>query len=178
MEKTVRLLMHSERDKLSAALQEGTMTKIMMILCLVGIASCAHNRGPASIGGNPVAYDSMALGNVKADAVKRINNQEVCFDINVTAKDVKPEQAQASNWTVAWVDKNDQYHLLPSTLREPASAPQGGVVVAPYGAYNEYKSSFTTCAPQAQANQVKGLVLTPKEFPYAKKDGLKLTWND
>lgn len=178
MEKTVRLPMKSKRDKLWGTLQEESMTKIMMVLCLVILASCAHKRGPASVGGNPVAYDSMALGNVQADAVKRVNNQEVCFDINIVSKDVKPEQAQASNWTVAWVDKQDQYHLLPSTLREPASAPQGGVVVAPYGAYNEYKSSFTTCAPKAQAENVKGLVLTPKDLPYAKKDGLKLSWNE
>ncbi len=178
MEKTDRLLTAPKRVRIGAALQEGTMTKIMMILCLVIFASCAHNRGPASVGGNPVAYDSMALGNVKADAVKRVSNNEVCFDINIVSKDVKPEQAQAANWTVAWVDKQDQYHLLPSTLREPASAPQGGVVVAPYGAYNEYKSSFTTCAPQAQAGNVKGIVLTPKEFPYSKKDGLKLSWNE
>lgn len=153
------------------------MTKIMMVLCLVILASCAHKRGPASVEGNPVAYDSMALGNVKASAVKRVNNQEVCFDIKLQTKDVSPDQAKASNWTLAWVDQQNQYHLLPVTQRDPASAPQGGAVVAPYGTYTEYSNDFTTCAPKAQFDNVKGLVLTPKELPYAKKDGLKLNWN-
>jgi|GEM_PF-1652493 len=153
------------------------MTKFMMVLCLVILASCAHKRGPASVDGNPVAYDSMALGNVKASAVKRVNNQEVCFDIKLQTKDVSPDQAKASNWTLAWVDQQNQYHLLPVTQRDPASAPQGGAVVAPYGTYTEYSNDFTTCAPKAQFDNVKGLVLTPKELPYAKKDGLKLNWN-
>ena len=152
------------------------MNQIMIFICLVALSSCAHQRGPASVDGNPVAYDSMALGNVKASAVKRFSNQEVCFDIDLVTKDVDQNQAQASNWTLAWIDKNNQYHLLPVTQRDPASAPQGGSVVAPYGAYTEYSNHFTTCAPKAQFNDVKGLVLTPKELPYAKKDGLKLTW--
>jgi hypothetical protein len=155
----------------------GIMTKIMMILCLVILASCAHQRGPASIGGNPVAYDSMALGNVKASAVKRVSNQEVCFDINLQSKDVTPEQAKASNWTLAWVDNQNQFHPIPTTQRDPASAPQGGAVVAPYGAYTEYSNDFTSCVPKAQFDNVKGIVLTPKELPYAKKDGLQLNWN-
>lgn len=154
------------------------MKKPMMLLCLIILASCAHQRGPASVEGNPIAYDSMALGNVKASAVKRAHQKEVCFDINLVTKDVKPEQAQASNWSLAWVDKNNQYHLLPTTQREPASVPQGGAVVAPYGAFNEYNSSFTTCVPKADMDDVKGLVLTPKDLPYAKKDGLKLNWNE
>ncbi len=153
------------------------MTKFLMILCLVTVASCAHNRGPASIDGNPVAYDSMALGNVKASAVKRESNHEVCFDINLMTKDVKPEQAQTSNWNVSWVDQDNQIHLLIIPQREPASAPQGGAIVAPYGAYNEYSNNFTTCVPNAQYENVKGLVIMPKDLPYSKKDGLKLNWN-
>ena len=154
------------------------MTKIMMILCLASLASCAPQRGPASIEGNPVAYDSMALGNVKASAVKRAEDKDVCFDIKLLAKDVKPEQAQVSNWTLSWVDQNNQTHALPITQRDPASTPHGGAVVAPYGAYNEYSNNFTTCATKAQFENVKGIVLTPKDLPYAKKDGLKLTWNN
>ena len=151
--------------------------KTTLILALfVILTSCSHQRGPASIGGHPVAYDSMALGNIKAQAVKRPHQQELCFDIGLTLKDVKPEQAQASNWTFAWVDENNQYHLLPSTQREPASAPQGGLVTAPYGAYHEYKTEFTTCIPRAQSSHVKGLVLTPKDLPYSHPEGLKLNW--
>jgi hypothetical protein len=154
------------------------MTKSIMLLFLIILSSCAQNRGPASVGGNPVAYDSMALGNVKASAVKRTQNQEVCFDIELVTKDVKPEQAQASNWTLAWVDHENQYHLLATTQREPASTPQGGAVVSPYGAYNEFNSSFTTCVPKAQMHHVKSLIMTPKDLPYAKKDGLKLQWTE
>lgn len=154
------------------------MTKVMMIFCLMMSFSCSTSRGPASVEGNPVAYDSMALGNVKANAIKRVVNNEVCFDINLTAKDVTAEQAQASNWTLAWIDKDNQYHLLPVVQREPASAPKGGAIEAPYGAYTEYKNSFTTCASQADIGEVKGLALTPKELPYSKKDGMKLTWNN
>ena len=153
------------------------MTKIMMILCLAVLASCAPQRGPASIDGNPVAYDSMALGNVKASAVKRTDNKDVCFDIKLLAKDVKPEQAQASNWTLAWVDQNNQTHALPMTQRDPASAPQGGTVVAPYGTYTDYANNFTTCVSKTHFENVKGIVLTPKDLPYAKND-LKLNWNN
>lgn len=153
------------------------MTKTLMIFCLIILASCAHQRGPASVDGHKVAYDSMALGNVSANAVKRADHNQVCFDINLYAKDVKAEQAQASNWTLAWVDSKNQYHLLPVSQREPASVPHGGVVVAPYGSYTEYTNTFTTCAAKADLENVKGLVLTPKDLPYAKKDGMKLSWN-
>lgn len=153
------------------------MTKIMSVFCLIILASCASHRGPASIDGHPVAYDSTALGNVKAQALKRTANQQVCFDISLEAKNVQREHLQASNWTLAWVDSKDQYHLLSVKQREPASTPKGGVVVAPYGYYQEYTNSFTTCIPKARSADVKSLVLTPKELPYSKKDGLHLTWN-
>ena len=110
------------------------MTRLMMILSLAVITSCAANRGPASINGNPVAYDSMALGNVKASAVKRENKQDVCFDITVVGKNIKKDHAQASNWTLAWVDKNDQYHLIPVTQRVPASEPKGDATACIYRA--------------------------------------------
>jgi hypothetical protein len=119
----------------------------------------------------------MALGNVKASAIKRSEKQGVCFDISLTMTNVKEDQILPSNWTVAWVDKNDQYHLLPMNQRDPASTPQGGNVVVPYGQYNEWKNHFSTCVSQAQLNEVKSLVMTPKELPYSKKDGLKLNWN-
>ncbi len=150
--------------------------KILSLIYLMVFASCASHRGPAAIDGNPVAYDSMALGNVKASAVKRVEKQEVCFDISLQLKNVNQEQAASSNWTLAWVDKNQQYHLLPVTQRNPASAPKGGPVVTSYGAYQEWSNSFTTCAPQARMAEVKSLVLTPKDLPYG-KDEIKLNWN-
>jgi len=99
------------------------MNQIMIFICLVALSSCAHQRGPASVGGNPVAYDSMALGNVKASAVKRFSNQEVCFDIDLVTKDVDQNQAQASNWTLAWIDKNNQYHHRAKVKRSRDTVP-------------------------------------------------------
>lgn len=149
--------------------------KLVMLFCLIIFASCAHNRGPASVDGNPVAYDSKALGNIKADAIKRVANGDVCFDINLQMKNVQAHEAQASNWTLAWVDNNNQYHPVPVANRNPASAPVGGAVVTPYYYYNEYKNTFTSCAPKAQFENVKGLVLTPKDSTYKNED-LKLSW--
>lgn len=154
------------------------MTKFMLFLSFGFLVSCAAHRGPASVNGHPVAYDSMALGNVKASAVKRESKQDVCFDITLVGKNVKKDHTLASNWSFAWVDKNDQYHLLPASQRQPASAPKGGAVVAPYGFHHEYTNSFTACAPKTQYGEVKGLVLTPKDLPYKKSDGMKLSWNE
>ncbi len=153
------------------------MKTMFILFSLVIFTSCAHDRRPASIEGHPVAYDSMAWGNIKASATKRVHQQEVCFDIGLEAKDIKPEQAQANNWDLAWVDKNNQYHLIPTNLRSPASTPQGGLVVAPYGSYFEYTGQFTTCIQRAQMSDVKGLVLTPKDLPYS-KEGLELNWKE
>lgn len=138
---------------------------------------CTH-RGPASVDGDRVAHDSMALGNVKASATKHADKKNVCFDIALLTKDVKPEQAQPSNWSLSWIDKNNQTHVIPITHRGPASDPAGGSVVAPYGAYNEYTNHFSACASDTEFENVKAIVLTPRELPYAKKDGLKLTWNN
>ncbi len=151
--------------------------KVLCLFSLIILASCASHRRPATVNGNPVAYDSMALGNVQASAVKRIEKQDVCFDVTLTMKNIKQEQANSSNWTLAWVDKNDQYHLIPLPQRQPASGPQGGPQITAYGYYNEWNNNFTTCVPQARMSDVKSLVLTPKELPYDKKDGMKLNWN-
>ena len=103
--------------------------KYFSVICLIGLVSCAHHRAPASMLGQQVAYDSIALGNVQAHAVKRVEKEDVCFDINLKMKGVDQQNAQSSNWTLAWVDKNNQYHLLNTSQRDPASVPQGGQVV-------------------------------------------------
>ncbi len=152
------------------------MKKIILLTFLV-LASCAQHRGPASQNGATVAYDTMALGNVKASAIKSIEDQSVCFDVTVVMKGVDQKEAQASNWTIAWVDQQSQYHLLSLSQREPASIPVGGTKVAPYGAYQEWTNTFRTCAPQARMNDVKSLVLTPKELSYKESESMKLEWN-
>lgn len=151
--------------------------KMLSIICLFAVMACSHNRNPASLSGQPVAHDSMALGNIKADATKRLSKEAVCFDINMAMKGVSQEKAMPANWTVAWVDHNEQYHLIKMNQRDPASVPKGGQVVAPYGAYEEWNNSFTACAPKAEFGQVKSLVLTPKELPYREDKSLRLNWN-
>lgn len=151
--------------------------KYLGILCLLTFVSCAANRGPASVDGNPVAYDSIALGNVKAQAVKRDYNKGVCFDISLAMKNVAQQHVSPSNWTVAWIDQKNQYHLLNLNQRDPASVPKGGTVTAPYGAYQEWTNSFQTCANHVKPDAVKGLVLTPKQSPYKEGKSLELNWN-
>jgi len=151
--------------------------KILAIISLFVIVSCSHNRGPASLNGNPIAYDEMALGNVKASAVKLVEQQDVCFDITLEMKGVDQKEAMPSNWTLAWVDKDSKYHLLSLNQRDPASVPKGGTKVAPYGAYEEWSNSFKACAPKARMGDVKSLVLTPKELTYKETEGMKLEWN-
>ncbi len=150
--------------------------KTMIVFCLIAFVGCAAHRGPASLNGHPAAYDSMALGNIEANAIKRTDKQNVCFDIHVKMKGVKQEQAQASNWTLAWVDQNKNYHLLNMNQRIPASTPEGGQVVAPYGSYQEWSNSFTACAPQTRLSEVHTLVLTPKSIPYSENKGMNLIW--
>jgi len=153
------------------------MNKITLLACLIISVSCAHHRGPASVDKDLVSQDSTAFGSIEAHAVKQTQKHEVCFDVNLTAKDIKPEHAQASNWTFAWVDKNDQYHLLNQKHRGPASTPVGGTKVLPYGSYTSYSNNFSTCLPAAKAKDMKALVLTAKELPYEKSD-LRFSWTD
>lgn len=151
--------------------------RFLGILCLFAFVGCAAHRAPASLDGNPVAYDSMALGNIKAQAIKREQNKGVCFDITLTMKNVNQQHASPSNWTLAWVDQNNQYHLLSLKQRNPASVPKGGTVTAPYGAYEQWSNSFQTCARNIKPESIKSLVLTPKQIPYKKNKGMEFTWN-
>ena len=151
--------------------------KFVAILCLLISFGCAQHRGPASVGGNKVAHDTMAMGNIKASAVKSVANKDVCFDITLVAKGVEQRIAHPSNWTLAWVDSESKFHLLNMNLRDPASTPQGGNKIAPYGAYKEWSNNFRTCAPKARLGDVKSLVLTPKELPYKETEGMTLEWN-
>jgi hypothetical protein len=151
--------------------------KLISLISLVILFSCAHQqRQPASESTELKAQDSIALGNVRATATKEIEKQGICFDIKLELKNVPRQSAEANNWTVAWIDHNDRYHLLDWARREPAAAPQGGQVVMPYGHYNEWTNHFKICAPQVNPDQVKALTLTPKTLPYRDEKGLTLSW--
>jgi hypothetical protein len=150
--------------------------RFLLFICLFILISCSHQRGPASDTSQPVATDSMALGNVKAFATKTTDNKNVCFDISLSMKGVDQKDASPSNWTVAWIDKESKYHLLSLNQRDPASIPQGGTKIAPYGYYQEWKNNFRACAPKAVMGDVEALSLTPKSLPYKEAEGLTLKW--
>ena len=150
------------------------MKTLSIISCLIFI-SCAHDRRPASLDGNAVAYNSAALGNIKAQATKITEKQDVCFDIKLDMTGVKQQEALASNWSVSWVDQKNQSHPLSITTRGPASVPKGGHVLAPYGTYEQWTNSFYACTDSAHASDVKALVLTPKQTSYQDKE-IMLNW--
>ena len=150
--------------------------KLLPIICIFILSSCAHNRGPASDKMINTASDSIALGNVKASAIKVEENQDVCFDISLKMKGVEQRDASLANWTLAWVDQGSRYHLLNLNQRDPASVPTGGQKIAPYGTYEEWTNTFRTCAPEAKFEDVKSIVLTPKSLPYKKIESMILEW--
>ena len=150
--------------------------KYLSLIALVAFVGCAH-RAPSSVNGLPYAEDTVAYGNVKASAVKSADSNNVCFDIDLTAKNVEPHLVSPSNWTIAWVDRSNQYHLLNLNQRDPASVPQGGRVAAQYGEYTQWTNHFKACANKAQMFDVKGIVMTPKALPYKYGDGLHLNWD-
>ncbi len=139
----------------------------LVLFFLLFFISCTHQ--PAFRNGHPVAYDSMAEGKVRASAVKQTGPSEVCFDITLNVKGAEQKTAEPSNWSLAWVDGNSRYHLMSLIQRDPASAPKGE--------NKDWTNTFRTCAAKASMNDVKSLILTPKELPYEDTQGLKLEWN-
>ncbi|HXH76800.1 MAG TPA: hypothetical protein VNJ08_17655 [Bacteriovoracaceae bacterium] len=130
----------------------------MKYLSFLLLISCANHRTHSE------AYDSLGAGSVHASATKRIENQDVCFDIALSMSGVSQSEASPQNWSLAWVDKKNQFHLLTLNQRDPASLPNGG------------SNTFHTCAASAELDNVKGLVLTPRELPFPDKRSLKLNW--
>lgn len=152
--------------------------KFITTICLLVLGvSCAHYRGPASVEDKDVAKNSMAGGNIKAEAKKVTHKQDTCFDIDLVAKGVERKIAEPSNWTVAWVDHQEKFHLMTLNQRDPASAPQGGRVIASYGTFNEWSNEFRACTSKAKLSDVKSLILTPKELPYKATEGMTLVWD-
>lgn len=137
-----------------------------VLFLLLFLISCTHR--PAFRKGHPVAYDSIADGKVRASAVKILGASEVCFDITINVKGTEQRTAEPSNWSLAWIDGNSRYHLMSLIQRDPAAAPQG--------TQNEWTNTFRTCGAISNLNEVKSLILTPKELPYEDTQGLKLKW--
>ena len=106
--------------------------------------------------------------------VFRINFSHADYDL--VMKNVEESAIQSSNWTLAWVDQKDHYHLVNMNQRDPASTPQDRRIAAQYGEYHEWTNSFKTCAPGAKLADVKSLVLTPKSLPFNESKGLHLDW--
>lgn len=151
--------------------------KFLSVICLLALGvSCAHYRSPASERNKEVASTSMAGGNIKAEAKKTIHKQDLCFDIDLLAKGVDRKVAESGNWTVAWIDHQDKFHLMTLNQRDPASPPQGGRVIASYGTFNEWTNEFRACTAKAKLSDVKSLILTPKELPYKETEGMTLVW--
>lgn len=152
--------------------------KFLTTICLLVLGvSCSHYRGPASEQNKDIAQNSMAGGNIKVEAKKTVQKQDLCFDIDLVAKGVEREIAEPGNWTVAWVDHQDKFHLMKLNQREPASPPQGGRVIASYGTFNEWTNEFRACSARAKISDVKSLILTPKELPYKATEGMTLVWD-
>jgi hypothetical protein len=141
--------------------------KVSVVLSfLLFFISCTHR--PSSRDGNPVAYDSIANGKIKATAMKQTGPSEVCFDITLNVSGVDQKLAEASNWSLAWVDGNATYRLMSLIQRDPASSPQG------HG--KNWTNTFRTCATKHSMNDVTSLILTPKEIPFEETQGLNLKW--
>lgn len=141
--------------------------KTIFLAALV-LVSCTHQKKSTQPEAEYVAFDSMADGLIEATAIKRNENQDVCFDITLTMKGVAQRYAASSNWTAALVDNDSRYHLLNLAQRDPASTPQGSV--------EKWMNVFRTCAPLEKLGNVKSLVLTPKTLPYRETEGMTLQW--
>ena len=151
--------------------------KFITLFCLLALGiRCSHQRGPASVANKDVATSSMAGGNIKAEAKKSTQKQDVCFDVSLVIKGTERRIADPSNWTVAWIDKEEKFHLMKLNQRDPASVPQGGRVIASYGTFQEWTNEFKACAPKSKLSDVKSLILTPKELPYKATEGMTLEW--
>lgn len=146
--------------------------KFLALIPLLAFLSCTHQKvKPVVVSApeaqNHVATDSMANGKITASAIKTTQNQNVCFDITLHIRGTERDVASPNNWTTAWVDKRSRYYLLNISNRVPASIPQGS--------QKEWIAEFRSCT-RTKTDDVKSLVLTPKDLPYDDNNGLTLKW--
>lgn len=149
--------------------------RLLTFTFILFLGACANHRQPVEVTGHEVARDSLAKGNVKASAVKHLDNQDVCFDITLKLSGTTMQEALPRNWSLAWVDKKNQYHLISLNQRDPASIPRGGSTTRGEDRM-EWSNTFRTCTARAELDDVKSIVLTPKQLPFADKRSLRLNW--
>ena len=143
------------------------MERMWPILFLI-LASCSHgNQSPPM--DRSVASDAIAAGNVSATVQRKFQRQQVCFQIELKMRSVSQNYAEASNWTVAWIDSDSRYHLLSLNQRHPASIPSGTI--------DEWTNTFWTCDARLKLQNIDVLLLTPKTLPFNESEGLKFKWN-
>ena len=145
--------------------------KLSGLLTLIILASCAQKpvKIIAAPAPSPYASASMAKGKITASAVKTVTDQDICIVITLHTKGTRSEAVQPYNWMAAVVDQKSQYHLLTINQRDPASVPQGKK--------RTWSHILRTCASRARMQDVKRLVLTPKELPFKNEEELQLNWN-
>lgn len=114
-----------------------------------------------------IASDAIADGKVTAVASKRTELQTVCFEISLKIE-AQRQYADASNWSIAWVDSNQRYHLLSLQERSPAS-----LIKSPNGLWT---NTFKACDNKSKLETLDFLLLTPKTFPFRESEGLKFQW--
>lgn len=153
------------------------MKLILSFLILIS-SGCANRRQPElEVDGKRIAYDSISSGRIKAQALKTVTSNEVCFEIQLNMSGTYQHQATPKNWTMAWVDGKNQYRLLSMNQRDPASVPEGGIIFSKSGERQEWKNTFKTCGAKAELDEVKSIVLTPKELPFKYSRNLILSWD-
>jgi hypothetical protein len=117
-----------------------------------------------------VFSDSIAEGKITATAQKVVENQSVCFIVNLSMKDVEARNVRSSNWIAAWEDMNSRIHLLSLKQRDPASTPE-------LVSEDEWTNNFKTCTSRAQIDEVKSLILAPKDLPFEhSNEHLTIQW--
>lgn len=137
------------------------MKCMFLVITFLLISCSSHKFSRPSLS---MAFDASKDHEVEATAIKRMEDNAVCFDISLK---VKHPSSQSDKWTVAWLDKKKRFHLLHLQSRSPASTfEQVG---------SSWKKEFTTCESNVKFREVKALILEPKDdsSPGAK---LQLRW--
>lgn len=138
-------------------------TSLVFLLVLISCSTPKIKPSPKT-----VSTDAIADGKVSAVVNKETLYKTICFEISLKMDSPQKFYAEASNWTIAWVDSNQRYHLLSLQERSPAS-----VVKAQNGLWT---NSFKACDNKSKLETLDFLLLTPKTFPYRESEGLKFQW--